>query len=147
MGLTHATITLKNGTDQGMFEADLLPKEKIRTLEVKFLVDTGAFKMAINEKIAEQLGLKSHREEPVSIATGEIISLPVVGPINVEYLTRQGVFDAFMLPGETEPLFGAFQMEALDLIVDPIRQQLRTPPDRPYQPVHALKGFTNDPKR
>jgi clan AA aspartic protease len=141
MGLTYATVTLRNGTDQGMQEAGLLPAENVRMLDVEFLVDTGAFRMAINERIAQQLGLKPKREEPVSTATGEVVLLPVVGPINIRYLSREGICEAFVLPGNAEPLFGALQMEDLDLIVDPVKQLMTTPPDRPYKAMHIMKGF------
>ncbi len=141
MGLTYATVRLKNGTEKSLARLGQMPEANVSTIDVNFLVDTGAYNMAINQVIADQLGLIPFKEEMVTTATGELVLLPVVGPIWVEYLTRSGNHDAFVLSGNSEPLFGAIQLEALDLIVDPLKQELTTPPDRPNKPVHIMKGF------
>jgi hypothetical protein len=44
-----------------------------------------------------------------------------------------------MLPGAKEVLLGAILIEDMDVIIDPIKQELALPPDRPYLPRVSIK--------
>jgi hypothetical protein len=44
-----------------------------------------------------------------------------------------------VLPGDTEPLFGAIPMEDMDLIIHPLKQELLVNPEHPYFAQMSLK--------
>jgi len=69
MGLTCADITLTNSGDAYMAKEGVLPGDKVCTMEVKALVDSGEMTSIVNETLADQLGLKV--ENRVSVALGE----------------------------------------------------------------------------
>jgi hypothetical protein len=45
-----------------------------------------------------------------------------------------------VLPGNSEVLLGAIPMEDMDVIIDPLMQQLIVHPERPYIPKMPLKS-------
>ena len=57
MGLVYADITLINGGDLEMAKRHIIGEEEIKKIEVKMMVDSGAYMMAINESIQAQLEL------------------------------------------------------------------------------------------
>ena len=58
MGLVHAEIELVNASDISFVESGYKKESEIRRMKVAALVDSGAVKLAINEEIKTQLGLK-----------------------------------------------------------------------------------------
>jgi aspartyl protease family protein len=69
------TVTLQRGTD-GHYRAEAI----INGVKVNVLVDTGATGVAISEKVADKLGLKSRSAIRTSTANGD----------SVAYMTRLG---------------------------------------------------------
>ena len=59
MGKIFAKIELINTRDVILSDAGQLPKASIRKMEVNILVDSGAYNLAINETIKEQLAYPS----------------------------------------------------------------------------------------
>ena len=139
MGLIHAKIILINGEDVVLHRRGYLEKEKIRQTEVKALVDSGAYMLAINEKIKTQLGLEAIDYQTAELANGEIIKLEVVGPIDIKFDNRSTTVRAMVLPGESEVLLGSIPMEDMDVVIDPRKQQLIVNPENPYLPKKPLK--------
>jgi clan AA aspartic protease len=124
MGLTYAEIELINGIDKGLVRQHSLDQDEVRRIRVYALVDSGAYTMAINENIQEVLQLPVVGKERQFLANGQVVEYDIVGPIEVlfeDYATR---CDAVVLPGGAEPLLGAIPMEAMNLIIDPQRQEL-----------------------
>ena len=99
MGLVHATINVINSRDLWRYEEGLIQEDQIRHMDVEFLVDTGAYMMAINKTISQQLGLPVIETRPAELANGEIIECDVVGPIEVRYANRRSTQCAMVLPG------------------------------------------------
>ncbi len=79
------------------------------------------------------------RKAPATLANGTIIDLEIVGPIEVSFLNRSTTVDAMVLPGDTEVLLGAIRMEGMDVLIDPLRQQLIVNPEHPIRPQFSLK--------
>ncbi|MFN0048906.1 MAG: hypothetical protein ACKVOU_07280, partial [Cytophagales bacterium] len=75
------------------------------------------------------------------LADGSLIPVEIVGPVTVKFLNRQTTVNAVVLPGNVEPLLGVIPLEGMDVIIDPIDQQLKLPPSRPNKAVHALHGL------
>ena len=57
MGLKFVNIILVNGTDLILAKKQMIREDEIRKINVKILVEPGAYKMKINETIQEQLQL------------------------------------------------------------------------------------------
>lgn len=110
------------------------------------LVDSGAYMMAINESIQEQLDLPFIDTRKSITADGSILEHQVVGPIIVKFKNRTATCNALVLPGNTEPLLGAIPMEEMDVLIHPLRQEMIVNPAHPYYAELKLKGFTKSHK-
>jgi len=128
MGLVHAEIDLKNLTN-----TSLMP------CTVTSLVDTGALHLCIPEHVAIQLGFDCDvaDKREVTIASGERMLCPYVGPIEISFSNRKCFSGALVLGNEV--LLGAIPMEDMDLIVHPAKLALLVNPDSPNIPASTVK--------
>ncbi len=133
MGLIYANITIVSSDDLALFRQGYKNEEEIRQLEVNALVDSAAYMLAINEEVLHQLGLPIIGEKEAELADGSLVKLPIAGPMEVRFANRRTTVDAIVLPGkDTEILLGAIPLEGLDVQIDPRKQTLILPPERPY---------------
>ena len=139
MGLTYANIELLNSGDIILHKRGYIKEAEIRKETVKALVDSGAYMLCVNERIKNQLGLDHISYETAQLANGELTKIEIVGPIEVRFLNRNTSARAMVLPGDCEVLLGAIPLEDLDVIIDPLKQTLALPPDRPYMAQKSLK--------
>ena len=139
MGLTYANVELFNYADETLVEDGYLPKEKVRSIEIQAMADSGAIRLAINEKIRQQLGLRVRQQLNISLADGTKRTLDVAGPIRLKFQDRDCITDAFVLPNEEEPLIGAVPMELMDLVIIPAENKLVYNPMHPDGPLYSLK--------
>ena len=56
MGLVYAEIKLINAGDMELAKRHYIGVEEIRETSISMMVDSGAYEMAINEHIQEQMG-------------------------------------------------------------------------------------------
>ncbi len=124
MGMVHANITIQNGFDVEKARYHEIGEDQIRQIEVTALVDTGALMLAINEDLRVALGLPIIDYRPSQLADGTRLKMPVAGSVVVRFEDRFCTTNAFVLPGDSEPLLGAIPMEEMDLWINPQRQQL-----------------------
>lgn len=126
MGLTYAVLRLTN----------LFTKQQV---QVKALVDTGATFMCVTEEIALQLGFDTDEvsRQTVTLADGHQRKVPKIAPIEIGFENRSYVTEAVVLGDE--PLLGVIPLEAMDLVVDPRRQELVVNPQHPNYPVALAK--------
>ena len=132
MGLVYAEITLINGEDLILAKRHIIGEDQIKQMTVSMLADSGAYMMAINETIQEQLQLPLKERRKAQMANGSVEEYDVVGPIEVKFKNRRCNIDAMVLPGDNEPLLGAIPMEDMDILIHPLRQELIVNPDHPY---------------
>lgn len=132
MGAFKQKIHITNANDMAVQRAGYINENEIRTMDVDMLVDSGAYMLCINENIQQQLGLPVIGEHEVKLADGSLKLLKMVTGVDIKIFNRRTLTDALVLPGNTEPLLGSIPMEALDVLIDPLANQLRLPPDRPY---------------
>ena len=142
MGVVHADIELINAGDIEMVRRHMMDKEDVKRMVVNMLVDSGAYMMAINESIQQQLDLPFVDTRKSIMADGSIAEHDVVGPIIVKFKNRTATCNALVLPGDNEPLLGAIPMEEMDVIIHPLRQEMMVNPEHPYYAQLKLKGFT-----
>lgn len=139
MGLVYAEIEIINSSDVAVANAGFIKTEQIRKIKTRAMVDSGAYMMAINEDIKMQLGLTKVDERIAVLANGSEIKLEVVGPVEIRFANRKSITSAMVLPNDSEVLLGAIPMEDMDVIIDPLKQQLIVHPERPYIPKMSLK--------
>lgn len=132
MGLVYAEITLINGEDLILAKRNIIGEDEIKQMNVNMLVDTGAYMMAINETIQEQLKLPFLEKRKAQMANGNVEEYEVVGPIEVKFKNRRTVCNAMVLSGDNEPLLGAIPMEDMDVLIHPQRQEMIVNPEHPY---------------
>ena len=139
MGLIWAEIELINGDDLEMVRRNLMDIDEVKKMKVSMLVDTGAYNLCINEVIQEQLQLPVVEKRKAQLANGSIEEYDVVDNVQVRFKNRATTCRAMVLPGDTEPLFGAIPMEDMDLIIHPLRQELLVNPEHPYFAQMSVK--------
>lgn len=139
MGTVYADIELINAIDLGMVQRHQMDKDEVRRIRVNMLADSGAYMMAINENIFEQLGLTIADKRKAVMADGSIVEYDVAGPIEVRFSNRKSVCNAFVLPGDGEPLLGSIPMEEMDVLIHPLRQELVVNPEHPDYAVLKMK--------
>jgi clan AA aspartic protease len=131
MGMVYAVIELINGDDIACAKRHVIGEEEIRRINVRMLVDTGAYMLCINENIQEYLQLRLKYRKPLELADGRIVECDIVGPVEVKFANRDATCNAFVLPGDSEPLLGAIPLEEMDVVIDPQREELIVNPLHP----------------
>ncbi|HVC98190.1 MAG TPA: aspartyl protease family protein [Pirellulales bacterium] len=136
---TKANTKIKSGKSVGRFsvefevannvdvvdaERGLLPPDKVRRLTISGLVDCGATRLVLPEKVVKELGLPSKGKVKVTYANQETATRDSVSGVYVELLGRDGVFTASVEPKRRTALIGAIVLEDLDLLVDCVHQRL-----------------------
>ncbi len=126
MGATYAELKITN----------LFNKQSVKA---NALVDTGATFMCVTEEEALQLGFDINEvaTHVVTLADGRQIRVPRIAPIEIAFGNRSYVTEALVLGNE--PLMGVLPLEAMDLMVDPLKQQLVVNPAHPNFPVASAK--------
>jgi clan AA aspartic protease len=102
------------------------PEQPKKSRECEFLVDSGAVYSVVPQSILKKIGIKPTSFEEFILANGEVVRKPV-GNAYFEYGDKTRA--APVVFGEEEVfLLGATTLEALGLVLDPIRRQLKPLP-------------------
>jgi clan AA aspartic protease len=137
--MVYAEIELINSDDLALAKRHFIGEDEVKRISVNMLVDSGAYMMAINESIKEQLNLKEKGKRKAQLADSSIVEYPVVGPIEIRFKNRDTVCNALVLPGDSEPLLGVIPMEEMDVLIHPLRQELIVNPEHPYYAQLKMK--------
>jgi len=132
MGTVYADIELINADDLALARRSILNKDEVKHMTVSMLVDSGAYMMAINETIQEQLQLPFKEKRKAILNDGSVVEHDVVGPLEIKFKNRTAVCNALVLQGDTEPLLGVIPMEEMDVLIHPRNQELIVNPEHPY---------------
>jgi clan AA aspartic protease len=130
MGYTYADITILNTGDEEMVRRGVLLPSEIRSVEVRALVDSGAATLIIDEELKNKLGLSVLRKIDAVLANGQTQKSEIVGPVTIRFKNREAICRAFVVPGTDSVLLGVIPIEEMDVIIDPVKQELALPPDR-----------------
>ena len=123
MGNVFAEITLKNESDLALAKEGHINEENIRNVTVKALVDTGAVTIVINEDVCQRLGLGIKGTRTATLADGSKVDCQISEPVRIYWKDRDVTSQAVVLPGG-EVLLGVIPLEFMDLIVDPVKEEL-----------------------
>lgn len=126
MGLVYAEFQISN------------PREKkLRAVNVRALVDTGAMHLCIPKHLAIQLKLEENDQREIKTTDGTIHLCSYVGPVKVSFENRSCFTGALVLGDEV--LLGAVPMEDMDLIVHPSKRTVVVNPESPNIPSSVVK--------
>ena len=125
MGRFTMKMQLANFRDIVKASEGMLPADQVRRVEIDGVVDSGATRLVLPTKVAEQLGLPFLTKTAVRYADGRRDTRDVVGEIDVTLFDRNGVFKAALEPGRDTALIGAIVMEDFDLLIDCVTGTLR----------------------
>lgn len=103
------------------------PAKPSITEEVEFLVDSGAIYSVVPSKILRKLGIKPLTKEEFRLANGERI-IRKKGIALFKYGNKIGGADVIFGEKDDSILLGAFTLEALGLVLDPLKRQLKPMP-------------------
>ena len=124
MGYVFAEITLKNTRDVINTKRGISKESEIHQKNVQALVDTGAFTLVINEELSQELGLEILDEKEVTLANKTKVICKLSEPVEIHWKDRSTSVQAAVLPDTNKIFLGALPLEYMDLIVDPVRQEL-----------------------
>ena len=124
MGLVYAEITLRNASDVVTCKRGFTTEPEIRQKTIMAMVDTGAATLVINEAIREQLGLEIEEEYDAELADGSAQAYALTETVQIQWKNRKAVCQAVVIPNASEVLLGAIPLEAMDLIINPTKQEL-----------------------
>ncbi len=105
-----------------MAMADVLPSDRVRSVEIQGVVDTGSQYLALPESVVSQLDLPPLENVRVRYADQRSAVRSQVGQVQLTLLGLPGLFRAMVEPHRTTALIGAIVLEDLDLLVDCTRQ-------------------------
>ena len=124
MGLVKTDIRLINSLDEGFAREGYIKPEEVRTVTVEAIVDTGAMSLVITEELRQKLGLEITGEKIARTANGQRVNCKVTGAVEIQWKNRQWIVNALVVPGAENVLLGAIPLEGLDLMVNPVTQEL-----------------------
>ncbi len=139
MGKIFAQIELTNYDDKVLAKNKYIDTSSIRKYNINILVDTGAYNLAINQKIANQLGLDKIGEQAFVLADGQEQIFDIVGPVDIKFENRETTCRAVLLPGDADPLLGQIPIEDMDVILLPKLEKMIVNPESPYLARKDLK--------
>jgi clan AA aspartic protease len=124
MSVFKEEITLANGRDIGNVMEGLISDTKVRRITIEAMPDTGAWTLVINEEIQQTLGLHILETSESTLADGKTDTYDVTEGVQIQWKNRSTVLPAVVVPNAKIVLLGALPLEAMDLMVDPVHQQL-----------------------
>jgi len=125
MGRVLQKALVQNSRDVLNFQDGLIKEADIKSLEVEFMVDTGAAFICLPTAMIKQLGLLKQSTRRAKTANGTV-DRDIYSPIKITIRDRDANLDVMEIPEgiEAPPLLGYLALEVLDLYVDAKAQTL-----------------------
>ena len=114
MGKIIQKALLQNSADLAAVRDGRMKKDKVHSVEVELLVDTGAAMLCLTPGVIEKLGLHKTHEREVITGNGRV-KRAVYEPVCIQIFDRETNMDAMEVPTGTPLLLGYLPLEALDL--------------------------------
>jgi len=124
MGVVKAEIILSNAGDVTGVRRGYMKEPEIRQTTVTAMVDTGAVTLIINEDIRQQLGLSVESAFEARLADGSLNTYGLTESVQIQWKDRKTSCQAVVVPNAKHVLLGLLPLEAMDLIVNPVSQEL-----------------------
>jgi clan AA aspartic protease len=141
MSVFKEKITLANAVDISNARNGLIPDTKIRKITIEAMPDTGAWTLVINEETRQKLGLAIEETSESTLADGKTDTYDVTEGVKIQWKNRSIILPAIVVPNAKDILLGALPLEAMDLMVDPVRERLvGVHGDQPLHVLYAVAG-------
>jgi predicted aspartyl protease len=137
VGRFFVEFTISNYDDVRNAVQGRIAPDKVRSMRLKGLVDTGATRLVLPEKVAQQLGLPTGGEVGVRYADQRRETRTLVRDAWVQLQGREADFSAILEPNREDALIGAIVLEELDFVVDCVGQKLE--PRDPKQMIAEIE--------
>jgi len=124
MGYTFAEVTLKNVYDVVQVVLGDIKESEVRQKNLQALVDTGSNYLVITEELRRELGLRIIGQRGVTLANSQRIICQRTEALEIHWKDRFATQSALVVPDSPHVLLGAWPLEEMDLIVDPVRQEV-----------------------
>jgi clan AA aspartic protease len=124
MGMIQTEITLRNAVDESKAREGQIGEQKIRSITVNAVVDTGAASLVISEELREKLGLRIVEERSVKLANGSRTACKLTEAVEVHWKDRHWPCAAVVIQNAETVLLGAILLEGMDLMINPKTQEL-----------------------
>lgn len=124
MGLVYAEIELINQGDLAMSSRNLLDINEVKRMPATVRIDSRCFTLGINEDIRNLLQLPFVERSGYRFAREEATEYDIVGPVQIRFKNKNSVCYAIVLPDSTELLLGSIPLLDMNLLIDPLRQEL-----------------------
>ena len=122
--MVQAEIVLVNIYDLRDAKHGIIKENQIRQISLTAIVDTGAITLVINEDIRQKLGLEIEGSRLVTLADGTRHTFSVTEPVNIKWKNRDTACRALLMPNSSYVLLGSIALEDMDLMVNPVKQEL-----------------------
>ena len=124
MGRFSVEFSISNHEDEVASRLGVISPDKVRCVTLRGVVDTGATRLVLPDKVVNQLGLPKTGKIGVRFADGREGERDVVEDAQVEIQGRKSNFTAIVEPGRSDALIGAIVLEELDFVADCVTQSL-----------------------
>ena len=131
MGCFSVEIELANNFDVMDAERGRIKPAQVRRVKLQGVVDSGATRLVLPNKVVEQLGLSLGEKVKVWYADKRHGVRHRVSNVWLKMQGRDSVFEALVEPKRETALIGAIVLETLDFVVDCIGQKV-VPRDPKY---------------
>ncbi len=115
MGLTHIKVNIAN------------PARPRQALELNFLVDSGAVYSVVPAALLRKLRVRPHSKRTFIMADGSEITRKI-GDVLFRLDGRQGAAPVIFGEKQDSTLLGTVSLEALGMMLDPLKRDLRPLP-------------------
>jgi predicted aspartyl protease len=123
MGRIDVTVKVANNVDVVLSEREK-PRVQPLRIYVPGIVDTGAARLVLPKRVAEELNLEPSGTTKVRYADMRTAERQMVKNVWLEMEGRSGVFSAIVEPKRETALIGAIVMEELDMVADCVTQSV-----------------------
>jgi predicted aspartyl protease len=137
VGRVNVEVEVANNDDIVRAKDGTLPKDKVRRRTVRAVVDSGATRLVLPEKLVKELGLSGDQKVKVRYADGRTASRKLAEGAYLKLLGRHDTFSAVVEPKRETVLVGAIVLEDLDLLVDCPNE--RVIPRDPKGQIHEIE--------
>ena len=124
MGRIDVTVKIANYIDMILTEEGVSGGQLVRKIELLGIVDTGAARLVLPKRIADELELTPSGTTKVRYADNRKAVRQMVKDVWLEMEGRSGVFSAIVEPKRETALIGAIVMEELDMVADCVTQSV-----------------------
>ena len=115
MGRFSVEMVVANNRDVVMAKPDDRIPDSVEHRTLSGVVDSGAARLVLPQRIVDELHLQEDGETIVRFADQRRERRPLVSNVWLQLLGRHGVFSAVVEPNRDDALIGAIVLEELDL--------------------------------